>query len=66
MQEAKEIPSVKVLDTAVVPTVKSSPHRVWLTLTGTFLVFGATAAWILMRKRWGEIDPADPGRLLVE
>ena len=66
VQEAKEIPSVKVLDTAVVPTVKSSPHRVWLTLTGTLLVFGATAAWILMRKRWGEIDPADPGRLLVE
>jgi capsule polysaccharide export protein KpsE/RkpR len=31
VQEAKEIPSVKILDTAVVPTVKSFPHRVWLT-----------------------------------
>ncbi len=66
VQEAKEIPSVKVLDTAVVPTVKSSPHRVWLTLTGTFLVLCGTAGWIFLRKRWGEIDPTDPGRLLAE
>jgi uncharacterized protein involved in exopolysaccharide biosynthesis len=66
VQEAKEIPSVKVLDTAVVPTVKSSPHRVLITLVGTFLVLCATAAWILLRKHWDEIDPADPGRLLAE
>jgi uncharacterized protein involved in exopolysaccharide biosynthesis len=66
VQEAKEIPSVKVLDTAVVPTVKTSPHRVLITLIGTFLIVCATAAWILLRKHWGEIDPADPGRLLAE
>jgi capsule polysaccharide export protein KpsE/RkpR len=66
VQEAKEIPSVKVLDSAVVPTVKSSPHRVALTWCGTFLAFCGTAAWILLRKRWTEIDPTDPGRLLAE
>jgi uncharacterized protein involved in exopolysaccharide biosynthesis len=66
VQEAKEIPSVKVLDSAVVPTVKSSPHRVVLTLCGTFLALCGTAAWILLRKRWTEIDPTDPGRLLAE
>jgi uncharacterized protein involved in exopolysaccharide biosynthesis len=66
VQEAKEIPSVKVLDTAVVPTVKTSPHRVLITLIGTFLIVCATAAWILLRKHWGEIDPSDPGRLLAE
>jgi uncharacterized protein involved in exopolysaccharide biosynthesis len=66
VQEAKEIPSVKVLDTAVVPTVKTSPHRVLITLIGTFLIVCATAAWILLRKHWGEIDPADPGRVLAE
>src|SRR5580700_4113218 len=66
VQEAKEIPSVKVLDSAVVPTVKSSPHRVVLTLCGTFLALCGTAAWILLRKRWKEIDPTDPGRLLAE
>jgi capsule polysaccharide export protein KpsE/RkpR len=66
VQEAKEIPSVKVLDRAVAPTVKSSPHRVMLTLCGTGLVLCGTAAWILLRKRWTQIDPTDPGRLLAE
>jgi uncharacterized protein involved in exopolysaccharide biosynthesis len=66
VQEAKEIPSVKVLDTAVVPTVKTSPHRTLITLIGTFLFVCATAAWILLRKHWDEIDPADPGRVLAE
>ena len=66
VQEAKEIPSVKVLDSAVVPTVKSSPHRVALTWCGTLLALCGTAAWILLRKRWTEIDPTDPGRLLAE
>ena len=66
VQEAKEIPSVKVLDAAVVPTVKTSPHRVVLTLLGALLITLATAAWILFRKHWGEIDPNDPGRILAE
>jgi uncharacterized protein involved in exopolysaccharide biosynthesis len=66
VQEAKEIPSVKILDSAVVPTVKSSPHRVALTWCGTALAFCGGVAWILLRKRWTEIDPTDPGRLLAE
>jgi uncharacterized protein involved in exopolysaccharide biosynthesis len=66
VQEAKEIPSVKVLDSAVAPTVKSSPHRVLLTLCGTVLALCGAVAWILLRKRWTEIDPSDPGRLLAE
>jgi uncharacterized protein involved in exopolysaccharide biosynthesis len=66
VQEAKEIPSVKVLDSAVVPTVKSSPHRFVLTLCGTALVICATVVWILQRKKWSEIDPTDPRRLLAE
>jgi len=66
VQEAKEIPTVKVLDSAVAPTVKSSPHRVLLTLGGTVLALFGAVAWILLRKRWREIDPGDPGRLLAE
>jgi uncharacterized protein involved in exopolysaccharide biosynthesis len=66
VQEAKEIPSVKVLDSAVVPTVKTSPHRVWLTGFGTLFITFLTAQWILLRKRWDEIDPNDPGRILAE
>jgi hypothetical protein len=46
--------------------VKSSPHRVLLTWCGTALALCGAVAWILLRKRWREIDPGDPGRLLAE
>ena len=66
VQEAKEIPSVRVLDAAVVPTVKTSPHRVLLTQLGALLFTLLTAGWILFRKHWGEIDPSDAGKILAE
>jgi uncharacterized protein involved in exopolysaccharide biosynthesis len=66
VQEAKEIPSVKVLDMAVIPTVKSSPHRALLTIGGTVLALLVTAGWILFRRHWDDIDPHDPGRMLAE
>jgi uncharacterized protein involved in exopolysaccharide biosynthesis len=62
VQEAKEVPSVKVLDAAVVPTKKSFPPRGLLTLAGTGLSFLAVCAWILLRQAWREIDPQDPGK----
>jgi hypothetical protein len=49
-----------------VPTVKSGPHRVILTLGGTLLAFCGTYAWILLKKRWSETDRSDPGRMLAE
>jgi len=57
---------VKILDTAVVPTVKVSPHRVAITEIGAILITIATGWWILFRKRWNEIDRNDPGRILAE
>jgi uncharacterized protein involved in exopolysaccharide biosynthesis len=62
VQEAKEVPSVKVLDAAVVPTKKSFPPRGLLTMAGATLAFLAMCAWILIRKAWQEIDPQDPGK----
>jgi uncharacterized protein involved in exopolysaccharide biosynthesis len=66
VQEAKEIPSVKVLDSAVQPTKKSFPPRPLLILIGTLLGIGLAAGWIVLRKKWDEVDPGDPGRLLAE
>ncbi len=62
VQEAKEVPSVKVLDAAVVPTKKSFPPRGLLTVAGATLAFLAMCAWILIRRAWQEIDPQDPGK----
>jgi uncharacterized protein involved in exopolysaccharide biosynthesis len=65
VQEAKEIPTVKVLDAAVVPTKKSFPPRLLLTLSGTLLAVALAGVFLLIRQRWDEVDPKDPGRLLA-
>jgi capsule polysaccharide export protein KpsE/RkpR len=65
VQEAKEVPSVKVLDPADVPEKKVYPPRTLLVLTGTFLALAAGVLWVLLSDRWRKIDPQDPGKLLV-
>jgi uncharacterized protein involved in exopolysaccharide biosynthesis len=65
VQEAKEIPSVKVLDVPVVPTKKAFPPRFILICVGTLLGLAGTAGWIIYRKKWEEMDPNDPGRVLA-
>jgi capsule polysaccharide export protein KpsE/RkpR len=65
VEEAREIPSVKVLDQADVPERKSFPPRTVLVLLGVFLVFGGAATWVLGRARWQEVDPSDPGKILL-
>ena len=62
VEEAKEVPSVKVLDAAVVPTKKSFPPRGLLTAAGSGFAFLGMCGWILLRQAWLEIDPRDPGK----
>jgi len=62
VEEAKEVPSVKVLDAAVVPTKKSFPPRGLLTAVGTGFAIVVMCVWILIRQAWREIDPQDPGK----
>jgi hypothetical protein len=62
VQEAKEVPSVKVLDAAVVPSKKSFPPRGLLTVVGTTTALLVVCAWILIRQAWQEMDPQDPGK----
>jgi uncharacterized protein involved in exopolysaccharide biosynthesis len=61
VQEAKEIPSVKVLDAPEVPERKSFPPRLLIMACGTMLALGFAVLWILGGRRWKQIDPADPG-----
>ena len=66
VQEAKEIPSVKVLDVAVVPTKKSYPPRGVFTVAGTALFLVGACLWIFANRSYAAIDPEDPRKLLVE
>jgi capsule polysaccharide export protein KpsE/RkpR len=60
VQEAKEIPSVKVLDAAVVPTKKSYPPRTVITALGTLLGLALAAVWIIGRTQWESVEASDP------
>jgi capsule polysaccharide export protein KpsE/RkpR len=66
VQEAKEVPSVKVLDAPVIPEHKSFPPRLLIMILG--MVCGALVGivWIVGHARWQEIDPQDPGKALAQ
>ena len=52
VQEAKEIPVIKVLDAPQVPERKSGPHRSLLVIFGILLsIFGAVT-WIVVSRLW--------------
>jgi capsule polysaccharide export protein KpsE/RkpR len=66
VQEAKETPSVKVLDTARVPEKKSFPPRTLIILLWAFLFLGAAVAGMSVRRQWHAIDAKDPGKLFAQ
>jgi capsule polysaccharide export protein KpsE/RkpR len=66
VQEAKETPSVKVLDPARIPERKSFPPRLVIMLFGTFLISASSVVWVLGAARWEEIDPQDPRKVFAQ
>jgi capsule polysaccharide export protein KpsE/RkpR len=66
VQEAKETPSVKVLDSARVPEKKSFPPRLMIMLFGTFFAVSISVVWVLGSNRWQQTDPQDPRKILAQ
>jgi uncharacterized protein involved in exopolysaccharide biosynthesis len=66
VQEAKEIPSVKILDAAIVPTKKSFPHRLTLIIAGIIFAILAVCAWLFAKRSWQAIDSQDPGKQFAQ
>jgi capsule polysaccharide export protein KpsE/RkpR len=66
VEEAKETPSVKVLDPALVPEKKSAPARLLIMLVGSLLAFSGAVVWVLGANQWSLTDPADPRKILME
>jgi uncharacterized protein involved in exopolysaccharide biosynthesis len=66
VQEAKETPSVKVLDGARVPERKSFPPRTFITLLVAFSFLGAAVVGVFLRTQWNETDAQDPGKLFAQ
>ena len=65
VEEAKEIPSVRVLDPPEVPQKKSFPPRMTIMVLGTFFGFALGTGWILTHSAWKSIDPSDPRKAVA-
>lgn len=66
VQEAKETPSVKVLDEAHVPEKKSFPPRLTIMFLCTFLALTAAMVFTLGKARWQEVDVHDPAKVFAQ
>jgi uncharacterized protein involved in exopolysaccharide biosynthesis len=65
VQEAKDTPSVKVLDPPQVPKIKSFPPRTLIVLLGMMLAFAGAATWVLAGSAWEGVDPKDPRKAVA-
>jgi uncharacterized protein involved in exopolysaccharide biosynthesis len=65
VQEAKETPSVKILDPARIPEKKSFPPRLVIMFLGTFLALALAVGWVMGSARWDATDPLDPRKVLL-
>jgi uncharacterized protein involved in exopolysaccharide biosynthesis len=66
VEEAKETPSVKVLDPPELPERKSFPPRLLIMFLGMLLAFTAGVASVLGREAWEATDPADVRKVLAK
>jgi len=65
VQEAKEIPTVRVLDAANVPQHKSSPVRRVIVIVGTLLSLVVAFIAVLTSSAWEEMNAQDERKKLV-
>jgi capsule polysaccharide export protein KpsE/RkpR len=66
VQEAKEIPTVKVLDVPIVPDKKSFPPRLLLIFLGTVIALAFAGGWVFWNEAWGEVDAGDARKVFAQ
>jgi len=65
IQEAKEIPTIRVIDPPELPEKKSWPPRLLIILVLTLTTVAGVACWIIALERWERIDVQDSRKLLA-
>jgi uncharacterized protein involved in exopolysaccharide biosynthesis len=65
VEEAREIPSVRVLDAPEAPQNKSFPPRLAIIALGTMLAFAFSTLWILANSAWEAVDEKDPRKAVA-
>lgn len=65
VQEAKEIPTVKVLDPPDIPGKKSFPPRLLIMTLGTALALSIGIVCVFASAAWKATDTSDPRKMLA-
>ncbi len=65
IQEAKELPIVRVMDAGVASEKKSDPIRSLIVAGSVFGALILACFWVLGKYRWEQIPLDDPYRLLA-
>jgi len=66
VQEAKETPSVKVLDSPDVPGKKSFPPRLLIIVLGAMLAIAGSVSWLFGKRTWDETAQEDPQKIFAQ
>ena len=66
VQEAKEIPTVKVLDAADIPDKKTFPPRLLIIFLGTVLSLAIAVVWVFGNEAWQETDANDARKMFAQ
>ena len=66
VQEAKETPSVKVLDPPNVPEKQSFPPRLLIITLGTMLAIVGSVTWVFAKQAWDQTDQGDPQKVFAQ
>ena len=65
VEEAKELPVVRVMDSPNVPEKKNSPIRSLIVGLSVFLAMVLGCWWLVEKEKWDQLAPDDSRRLLV-
>lgn len=66
IQEVRDSPTAEVLDDAIAPERKSSPHRLLIMLAGALTGFVLAGAYLVGRVVWEQTDDRDPMKLFAQ
>src|SRR6267143_3367356 len=66
VQEVKEIPTVKVLDSPIIPDKKSFPPRRLIMFLGTAFAFAIATTWVFGKEAWDQTDSSDTRKAFAQ
>jgi uncharacterized protein involved in exopolysaccharide biosynthesis len=66
VQEAKEIPTVKILDPPQIPDKRSFPPRLLIIFVGMVIALTVAISWVFGRNTWEHTEAHDPRKLLLQ